>query len=287
MSKKKIGFIGTGVMGKGIISHLLADGHLVYVFNRTKEKTLPLIDKGAVWGGSPSSMAKECSVIFTMVGFPTDVEEVYLGPRGLLENGQSGSVFVDLTTSTPTLAKEIAEKAALKNITVLDAPVSGGDIGAKNGTLSIMIGGDEKAFQTILPIFQLFGQNIVYHGPAGLGQHVKMSNQIVIASTMIGVCESLVYAKEAGLDLDRVLKSISNGAAGSWSLSNLAPRMIKEDYDPGFYVRHFIKDLKIALTEAERMDMTLPGLALAHSLYEDIALQGHDKNGTQALITHW
>jgi len=287
MNEWKIGFIGTGVMGGGIIHHLLASGNEVHIYTRTKKKAVSLLSEGAIWHEKPSDVANHCNVIFTMVGYPADVKDVYLGKEGLIHNAAKGTIFIDLTTSTPSLAEEIAQMAAEHHMVALDAPVSGGDVGAKNGTLSIMVGGNEASYQKIYPILQLFGQNIVHHGDAGKGQHVKMSNQIVIGSTMIGVCEALTYAKKAGLDLDHVLKSISNGAAGSWSLSNLAPRMLNEDYEPGFYVRHFIKDLSIALEEAEKMNLTLPGLQLARTLYQEIASQGHEDDGTQSLITYY
>lgn len=287
MTEWKIGFIGTGVMGTGVISHMLAAKHDVYIYSRTKSKAESLIKKGAVWIESPAELAKACNLIFTMVGYPKDVEELYLNENGLIKNAEEGTILADLTTSTPSLANKIAHLAANHGLASIDAPVSGGDLGAKNGTLSIMAGGESSAFDKILPILELFGSNIIYHGPAGFGQHVKMSNQIVIASTMIGVCEALAYAKKAGLNLDEVLKSIANGAAGSWSLSNLAPRMLKEDYEPGFYVRHFIKDLNIAIEEAKRMDLHLPGLELACSLYNEISSEGYSDKGTQVLIKHY
>ncbi|KIL47520.1 NAD(P)-dependent oxidoreductase [Jeotgalibacillus campisalis] len=287
MEQTKIGFIGTGVMGRGIINHLLMLPNEIHIYNRTKKKAASLVDKGAIWQDSPAQIARNCEVIFTMVGFPQDVEELYMGEEGLIKNADAGTIFIDLTTSTPSLATRLANFAQERSMAVLDAPVSGGDVGAKNGTLSIMAGGSEEIFNKILPLFKTFGENIVFHGPAGSGQHAKMSNQIVIASTMIGVCESLTYAKKAGLDLNLVLKSISTGAAGSWSLSNLAPRMIKDDLAPGFYVKHFIKDLSIALEEAQRMNLDLPGLQLAKSLYQEIAKAGHDEDGTQALIAYY
>ncbi|MGD7043492.1 NAD(P)-dependent oxidoreductase [Jeotgalibacillus proteolyticus] len=287
MEQKKIGFIGTGVMGTGIIQHLLALPNEIHIFNRTKKKADSLIENGAFWQDSPAHIAQTCQIIFTMVGYPKDVEELYLGKDGLLQHAQEETIFIDLTTSTPSLAVKLNQSAEELGLFILDAPVSGGDVGAKNGTLSIMAGGSEKSFSKVLPLFKTFGENIVYHGSAGSGQNTKMSNQIVIASTMIGVCESLTYAKKAGLSLDLVLKSISTGAAGSWSLSNLAPRMIDDDFAPGFYVKHFIKDLSIALEEAERMELKLPGLQLAYSLYNELSNSGYDDNGTQALIAYY
>ncbi len=281
------GFIGTGVMGKSMAGHILSAGYPLIVYSRTKEKAQELLERGAKWGETPKQVAETASVIFTMVGYPSDVEEVYLGENGLISNGKPGSIFLDMTTSSPSLAEKIYQKAKNKGISILDAPVSGGDIGAREATLSIMVGGDKEAFEAVLPILKLLGTNIVYQGKAGAGQHTKMSNQIAIASNMIGVCEAIIYAKKAGLNPETVLQSIATGAAGSWSLSNLVPRMLKGDFEPGFYIKHFIKDMKIALEEAERMDMDVPGLALAKSLYEQLAERGEENSGTQALYKYW
>ncbi|MCJ1907079.1 NAD(P)-dependent oxidoreductase [Planococcus ruber] len=283
----EIGFIGTGVMGKSLVEHLLGAGHQVSIYTRTAKKAEELVEKGAILVESPKQVAERSEVVFTMVGYPADVEEVYFGENGLLENARAGSTLVDMTTSKPNLAKRIFEEAKAKGIEALDAPVSGGDIGAQNAVLSIMVGGDEAVFRKSLPLLQLFGENIVYQGPAGAGQHTKMCNQINIATNMIGVCESLIYAKKAGLDPETVLRSISSGAAGSWSLSNLAPRMIAEDFAPGFYIKHFIKDMKIAAEEAEGMGLDLPGLRLSLGMYEELAGQGFEENGTQALIHYY
>ncbi|CEG22313.1 2-hydroxy-3-oxopropionate reductase [Planococcus massiliensis] len=283
----EIGFIGTGVMGKSLVEHLLGAGHQVSIYTRTAKKAEELVEKGAILVESPKQVAERSEVVFTMVGYPADVEEVYFGENGLLENARAGSTLVDMTTSKPNLAKRIFEEAKAKGIEALDAPVSGGDIGAQNAVLSIMVGGDEAVFRKSLPLLQLFGENIVYQGPAGAGQHTKMCNQINIATNMIGVCESLIYAKKAGLDPETVLRSISSGAAGSWSLSNLAPRMIAEDFAPGFYIKHFIKDMKIASEEAEGMGLDLPGLRLSLGMYEELAGQGFEENGTQALIHYY
>ncbi|ETP68559.1 oxidoreductase [Planococcus glaciei] len=283
----KVGFIGTGVMGSSLVKHLLTAGHDVIIYTRTAKKAESLVQAGAKLVESPKEVARAAETIFTMVGYPSDVEEVYFGDNGILENAQQGAVLVDLTTSKPNLAKRIFEEAASKGLKALDAPVSGGDIGAQKGTLSIMVGGAEPHFQEVLPLLELMGENIVYQGPAGSGQHTKMCNQINIATNMIGVCESLVYAKKAGLDPEQVLRSISSGAAGSWSLSNLAPRMIAEDFAPGFYIKHFIKDMKIAAEEAELMGLDLPGLRLSLGMYEKLAEQGYSENGTQALIKHF
>jgi len=282
-----IGFIGTGVMGKSMAGHLLKAGYPLVVYSRTKEKANELVEKGAVWVENPKAVAEKANVIFTIVGYPTDVEEIYLGENGLIPNGRAGSYYIDMTTSSPSLAGKIYEAAKMKGIQTIDAPVSGGDVGAREATLSIMVGGEEEAFEAVKPLFELIGNNIVYQGKAGAGQHTKMSNQIAIASNMIGVCEAVIYAEKAGLNPENVLKSISTGAAGSWSLSNLAPRMLKGNFEPGFYIKHFIKDMKIALAEAERMDMPVPGLSLAKSLYDQLAEMGEENNGTHALYKYW
>ena len=287
MTLKRIGFIGTGVMGASIVKHLLNAGHEVTVYTRTKNKADALIAIGAKWAETPAQASKDQDIIFTMVGYPKDVEEVYCGPDGIFSTAQKGSIVVDMTTSEPTLAKKLYEQAKKVNVHSLDAPVSGGDIGAQNGTLSLMVGGDKEVFEEMKSIFETFGQNIVYQGVAGSGQHTKMCNQIAIASGMIGVCESMAYGLNAGLNLEDVLRSITAGAAGSWSLSNLAPRMLKEDFAPGFYIKHIIKDMKIALDEAERMNLQLPGLSLAKSMYDKLLEEGYGDNGTQALIKHY
>lgn len=285
--KTIIGFIGTGVMGKSMAGHLLSAGYPLIVYSRTKDKAQDLLDKGATWAAAPKAIAETASVIFTMVGYPADVEEIYLGEDGLIPHGRLGSFYIDMTTSSPSLAAKIYEKAKARGIYALDAPVSGGDIGAKEARLSIMAGGDQEAFEAVLPLLKHLGTNIVYQGKAGAGQHAKMSNQIAIASNMIGVCEAIIYAEKAGLNPETVLQSISTGAAGSWSLSNLVPRMLKGDFEPGFYIKHFIKDMKIALDEAERMNMDVPGLALAKSLYDYLAERGEENSGTQALYKYW
>ncbi|NRG45280.1 NAD(P)-dependent oxidoreductase [Bacillus sp. CRN 9] len=287
MDKVVIGFIGTGVMGKSMAGHLLNAGYPVVVFSRTKEKAQDLLDKGAVWASSPQEVATQAKVIITMVGYPADVEEIYLGTNGLIANALPHTYLIDMTTSTPTLAVKIAEAAIAKDIYAIDAPVSGGDIGAKEGRLSIMVGGSDKAFKAVEPILKHLGANIVHQGAAGAGQHTKMCNQIAIASNMIGVCEAIVYAEKAGLDTNKVLQSISTGAAGSWSLSNLAPRMTSGDFNPGFYIKHFIKDMKIALEEADAMGMDTPGLTLSKNLYTKLAAAGEENSGTQALYKYW
>jgi len=280
----KIGWIGTGVMGKSMAGHLQAAGHEVYIFNRTRSKAEELLTKGAQWRESPAEIAKQSEIVFTIVGFPADVEATYLGENGVLSVDGPCRIVVDMTTSEPGLAKRIAEAASAKGIASLDAPVSGGDIGAKNAKLAIMVGGDERAFDEVLPLFQLMGENIAYMGVAGAGQHAKMCNQVLIAGTMIGVCESLLYAFKVGLDQQAVIDIIGKGAAGSWSINNMGPRIVKGDYSPGFYVEHFIKDMGIALKEAAAVNVSLPGLALVHQLYMAVKAQGNGRLGTQALM---
>lgn len=287
MKSNKIGFIGTGVMGASIVMHLLNAGHDVTIYTRTKSKAADLIAAGAKWAETPAQASKEQDIIFTMVGYPKDVEEVYIGENGIFSAAKQGAIVIDMTTSEPTLAKKLYHEASERGLHSLDAPVSGGDIGAKNGTLSLMVGGDKDVFEKMQPIFELFGQNIIYQGVAGSGQHTKMCNQIAIASGMIGVCESMAYGLKAGLTMDEVLRSITAGAAGSWSLSNLAPRMLKGNLEPGFYIKHIIKDMKIALDEAERMNLQLPGLSLAKSMYDQLLEEGYGDNGTQALIKYY
>lgn len=286
-SNNSIGFIGTGVMGASIVKHILKAGNDVHIYSRTKAKAESLIELGAKWYSTAGEVATVSDVVFTMVGYPQDVEDVYFGSRGIFAMAKPGTIVIDMTTSQPTLAKKIAEHAKSLEIEALDAPVSGGDIGAQNGTLSIMVGGEKTVFDKVLPLLEVFGDNIVYQGQAGAGQHTKMCNQIAIATNMIGVCEAIAYGKKAGLDINAVLESISAGAAGSWSLSNLAPRMVKGDKEPGFYIKHFIKDMRIALEEAELMQLELPGLALAKQMYDELSAAGYDNNGTQALISYY
>ena len=282
-----IAFVGTGVMGSSIVKHLLKAGHEVTVYTRTKSKAQQLIDLGATWADTPAQASVDKDIIFTMVGYPQDVEEVYCGKDSIFDTAKKGAVVVDMTTSEPTLAKKLYNIALEKGIHCVDAPVSGGDIGAQNGTLSIMIGGDSSVVESIRPIFETFGTNVVYQGEAGAGQHTKMCNQIAIAAGMIGVCESIFYGLKAGLKMEDVLQSISSGAAGSWSLSNLAPRVLQGNLEPGFYIKHFIKDMKIALDEAEQMNIQLPGLQLAKKMYDTLLEQGYGENGTQALIKYY
>ncbi|SDP59345.1 NAD(P)-dependent oxidoreductase [Desulforhopalus singaporensis] len=282
-----VGFIGIGVMGKSMASHLLEGGFSLNVYNRTKDKAKELIKRGAHWCDNPGKVASDSDVVITIVGYPSDVEQIYLGDDGILHHLSPGNIAVDMTTSSPQLAARIYHKAREKGVAVLDAPVSGGDIGAKEGKLSIMVGGDEDVFNAVMPIFSLMGKNIVYQGSAGSGQHCKMANQIAIASTMLGVCESIRYAEKAGLDPGTVLETIASGAAASWSLSNLGPRIINGNFEPGFYVKHFIKDMRIALESSEEIGLSAKGLALAKSMYEELAEQGGENFGTQALYKNY
>ncbi len=279
----RIGWIGTGVMGTSMCGHLMKAGFSATVYTRTKAKAQGLLDQGANWADSPQAVAENSDVIFSIVGFPHDVRDVLLGEDGALAGAAAGSVLVDMTTSQPSLAVEIHEAAKAKGVSSVDAPVSGGDIGAKAGTLSIMIGGDKAVVDSLQPCWEAMGKTIVYQGEAGSGQHTKMVNQILISTGMIGVCEALLYGYKAGLDLDTVLQSVSSGAAGSWSLTNLGPRIIANNFDPGFFVEHFLKDMGIALEESRRMGLSMPGLALGHQLYAAVQAQGHGRNGTHAL----
>ncbi len=283
MTIKTIGFIGTGVMGKSMIRHLLKKYNVV-VYNRTKSKALDLLEEGATWADTPTDVANLADVVLTIVGYPNDVEEVYFGDKGIFKSTKEHLVVVDLTTSTPTLAKRIAQEAVARSWEALDAPVSGGDLGAKNGTLSTMVGGSEETFEKVYPVLDCFSKTITLQGTAGAGQHTKMANQIMIAGTMTGLTEMLVYAKAAGLDMDKVLQTVGAGSAANWSLSNYGPRILKEDYSPGFFAKHFLKDLGIALYEAERMRLFLPATLQAKKLYETLCDDGFADDGTQALI---
>ena len=280
----RIGWIGTGVMGSSMCGHLLTAGYGVTIHTRTRSKAQPLLDRGAQWAESPRAVAAESDILFTMVGFPQDVRQVYFGETGVLAGAQPGTVFVDMTTTDPALSCEIAEHATAKGGSAIDAPVSGGDMGARNATLSIMVGADRKAVQSVMPLFELLGKKIVHQGGPGTGQQAKLCNQIVIAGTMVGVCESLLYGYKAGLDLNRMLESIRGGAAACWTLDNLAPRILQRNFDPGFFVEHFIKDMGLALEESKRMGLTLPGLTLVHQLYQTVHTLGHGRSGTHALM---
>jgi len=279
----RIGWIGTGVMGRSMCGHLLSAGYRCTVFNRTRAKAESLLEQGAQWADSPRAVAEAAEVVFTIVGFPHDVEQVILQPGGVLDGEVAGKIVVDMTTSRPSLAERIAREARQRGAWAVDAPVSGGDVGAREARLSIMVGGDEQPVASVMPCLEQMGKTIVHQGPAGAGQHTKMVNQTLIATNMIGVCEGLLYAHRAGLDPATVLRSVSSGAAGSWSLSNLAPRIVEGNFDPGFFVEHFIKDMGIALDEARRMGLALPGLALAEQLYQAVKAQGHGRLGTHAL----
>jgi 3-hydroxyisobutyrate dehydrogenase len=284
MTQTSLGWIGTGIMGRSMCGHLLAKGNPVTVYSRTKERAASLIEQGARWADSPREVAESANILFTMVGFPADVRDVYFGDSGVLRTLRPGAIAVDMTTTEPSLAIEIAKAAKSKGAAAVDAPVSGGDVGARNATLSIMVGGDADAVARVMPCFEIMGKNIVHQGGPGAGQHTKMCNQIVIAGTMIGVCESLIYGTRAGLNLETMLRSIRSGAAGCWTLENLAPRVLKRNFDPGFVVEHFIKDMGIALAEAGRMKLAMPGLALVHQLYVAVQAQGHGRKGTHALM---
>ena len=278
-----IGWIGIGVMGRSMCGHLLAAGHSVRVHTRTKASAESILAAGAKWCERPGDVAKDSEFVFTIVGYPADVRAVYLGDGGLVDQAAPGTVLVDMTTSEPVLAGEIYHAAQGRGIHALDAPVSGGDLGARNAALAIMVGGDQEPFERTLPLFEKMGKNIRLMGAAGAGQHTKMSNQILIAGTMIGVVESLLYAVRSGLDMDAVIDVIGSGAAGSWSINNLGRRIAKGDYDPGFFIKHFVKDMGIALSEAKKMGIALPGLALVEQLYVGAMGQGLENMGTQAL----
>jgi 3-hydroxyisobutyrate dehydrogenase len=279
----RIGWIGTGVMGSSMCGHLISAGFAATVYNRTRAKAQSLLDRGAHWADSPQAVAQASDVVFSIVGFPSDVRAVILGAGGALAGSRPGTILVDMTTSEPSLAAEIAERAAKVQVHSVDAPVSGGDVGAREARLSIMIGGDKEVVDALAPCWQAMGKTIVHQGGPGAGQHTKMVNQILIATNMIGVCEALLYGYRAGLDLNVVLQSVASGAAGSWSLSNLGPRIIGGNFAPGFLVEHFIKDMGIALAESKRLSLSMPGLALAHQLYLSLAAQGHGRDGTHAL----
>ena len=280
----RIGWIGTGVMGSSMCRHVLAAGYRVTLHSRTKGKAQPLLDLGAMWAETPHAIAAESDILFTMVGFPQDVHNVYFGETGVFAGAQPDAILTDMTTTDPALSCEIAERAKAKGLFAIDAPVSGGDIGARNAALSIMVGGDGDAVQTVMPLFELLGKKIVHQGEPGTGQQAKLCNQIVIAGTMIGVCESLLYGYKAGLDLNRMLDSIRGGAAACWTLDHLAPRILQRNFEPGFFVEHFVKDMGLALEESKRRGLVLPGLTLVQQLYRRVMDLGHGRSGTHALI---
>lgn len=278
-----LGFIGTGVMGASMAGHLLAAGNEVHVYNRTKERAMPLVGKGAVWEDTPADVAAKCDIVFTIVGFPKDVEEVYLGKNGLIENAKAGSVLVDMTTSSPKLARKIQAAGKKRGIGVLDAPVTGGDRGAREATLTIFAGGDKADFEKARPYFEIMGRTIKHMGAAGDGQNAKLGNQIVIAGTMTGMCEALAFAKSCGLDLNEFIEAVGGGSAATWSLNNYGPRILKKDFAPGFFIKHYIKDMKLAEEAADEMELDLPALTVTRELYEELAEGGYENSGTQAL----
>jgi 3-hydroxyisobutyrate dehydrogenase len=279
-----IGWIGTGVMGLSMCAHLLAAGYPLRIHTRTRAKAEPLLERGALWEETPHSVAARAEIIVTMVGFPADVRDVYFSASGVLAGAQPGSLLIDMTTTEPSLSREIAAAAAVRGLQAIDAPVSGGDVGARNATLSIMIGGERAAIERARPLLERLGKTLIHQGGPGAGQDTKLCNQIVIAGTMIGVCESLLYGYQAGLDLATMLQSIRGGAAACWTLDHLAPKILHRDFEPGFFVEHFVKDMGIALQEATRRSLTLPGLSLAHTLYEKVVALGHGRSGTHALM---
>ena len=283
MPQKTIGFIGLGVMGGAMAGHIRASGERLLIYTRTKSKAQMLLDAGAEWRNSPKELARECDVIFTMVGYPSDVEEIYFGPEGLIENARPGTILVDTTTSRPDLAVRIYEAAKAHGLEALDAPVSGGDIGAKNATLTIMVGGDEEAFQSVKPLLEVMGKTVIRQGGPGAGQHTKMANQIAVAGSLLGAVEAVTYARNAGLDPRRMLLSIANGAAQSWQLSNNVPKMLDGNFDPGFYIKHFLKDLRIALDAAHAMKIELPMVALAERLFARLVAEGMGDLSTHAI----
>jgi 3-hydroxyisobutyrate dehydrogenase len=283
MADRKIGWVGTGVMGRSMCMHLLKAGYEAAVYTRTRERAADLEAAGAVWCDGPGAVAARSDVVFAIVGYPSDVEQVFLGEGGIVANAAPGALLIDMTTSEPSLAKRIAAAAAARGCAALDAPVSGGDVGARGGTLAIMVGGEQADFDRARPLFEIMGENIALMGPAGSGQHTKMSNQILIASTMVGVVESLLYGHKAGLDRDEIIAVIGKGAASCFAINNLAPRIVKGDFEPGFFIKHFVKDMGIALAEAQAMRLALPGLSLANQFYTAAMAEGLEDRGTQAL----
>ncbi len=280
----KIGWIGTGVMGAAMASHVQNGGHELYVFNRTKKKAAQLLEKGASWCSTPAEVSQKSEIVFTIVGLPKDVEEVYLGENGLFSRKGMCKITVDMTTSTPSLAKTLFSIGMDNGIQCLDAPVTGGDIGAKQGSLAIMVGGTKETYEKVLPLLSLFGKKISYMGGAGAGQHAKICNQISVAGTMIGMVEALLYAYKQGLDLSKIIEVVGSGAGSSWSLNTLGPRIVRGDYKSGFFVEHFVKDMGIALQEANSAGLSLPGLSLVHQLYVAVKAQGKGKSATQSLF---
>lgn len=283
----RVGFIGLGVMGQSMAGHILEAGHELFVYNRTKSKAKNLVDKGATWLDTPKEVAEATDIVITIVGYPQDIEEVYYGDKGLFTGAHSGSLFIDMTTSTPSLAIQLADKAKELNVSVLDAPVTGGDIGAREGRLAVLVGGNAIDLEKARPVIDTFAANVTHFGEHGSGQHAKAVNQIMVAGTMLGLAEMMTYAKEANLSLDKVVETIGSGAASNRSLANYGPRIIQDDYSPGFFVKHFVKDLKIALDESRKMSIELPMTQLAHKLYTQLADAGHSDEGTQAIVKLW
>ena len=283
----KVGFIGLGVMGQSMAGHILEAGHELFVFNRTKSKAKNLVDKGATWLDTPKEVAEATDIVITIVGYPKDIEEVYYGETGLFAGAHSGSLFIDMTTSTPSLAVQLADKGKELNVGVLDAPVTGGDVGAREGRLAVLVGGHEADLEKAKPVIDTFAANVTHFGEHGAGQHAKAVNQIMVAGTMLGLAEMMTYAKVAELPLDKIVKTIGSGAASNRSLDNYGPRIIQDDYTPGFFVKHFVKDLKIALDESKKMELELPMTELAHKLYTQLAEAGHSDEGTQAIVKLW
>ena len=281
--KKVLGFIGIGVMGHSMAGHLLDAGYEVHVYNRTKAKTDALVARGAIWEDSPAEIARKCDVVFSMVGFPKDVEETYLGDNGLVANAKAGALLIDMTTSSPNLARKIYEAGKARGIGVLDAPVTGGDKGAREATLTIFVGGDKENFDAVKPYLDKMGRTVKLMGGAGAGQNAKLGNQIVIAGTMTGMCEALAFARSCGLDLSEFIEAVGGGSAATWSLANYGPRILKGDFEPGFFIKHYIKDMKLAEEAADKMKLDLPALTLTRELYEELADAGYDNKGTQAL----
>lgn len=284
---KKIGFIGVGIMGKSMVRNLMKAGYELHIYARTKAKVEDVIEEGAVFHDTIKSCVEDCDAVITIVGFPADVEEVYLDAGNILDSAKAGAYLIDMTTTSPMLAEKLYEEGTKRGFHVLDAPVTGGDTGAKAGTLSILVGGSKEDYDACIPLFEAMGTNINYQGKAGCGQHAKMANQIMIAGTLSGVCEAIAYAKEKGLDLDTVIRSVSTGAAGSRQLDLFAPKILNEDYAPGFFIKHFIKDMRLALTEANRSGLSLEVLSLVLSNYEQLEAEGFGDLGTQALFKYY
>ena len=283
----RVGFIGLGVMGQSMAGHILEAGHELFVYNRTKSKAKNLVDKGATWLDTPKEVAEATDIVITIVGYPQDIEEVYYGDKGLFTGAHSGSLFIDMTTSTPSLAVQLADKGKELNVGVLDAPVTGGDVGAREGRLAVLVGGHEADLKKAKTVIDTFAANVTHFGEHGAGQHAKAVNQIMVAGTMLGLAEMMTYAKTAELPLDKIVKTIGSGAASNRSLDNYGPRIIQDDYTPGFFVKHFVKDLKIALDESKKMELELPMTKLAHKLYTQLSEAGHSDEGTQAIVKLW